>query len=286
MEQKIIIGTMRWGSWGKNLLLKDATDLIEFCYDNEMKTFDLADIYGAYTTENFFGDAFKTSHISRESLYLITKCGIQNPGENANYKIKAYNTTSKYIIQQTEQSLQNIQTDYIDELLIHRPSPLMHPEEIAEAYFQLHKAGKIKKLGVSNFSHTQFSIMNEYIPLSNNQVELSLSKTENLFNDTLLSAIKYKFQPQIWSPLGSYFTESSERNNKIQARVIEISEKYSVTETEILLSWVMQHPSKPNPIIGSTDKERISLAKKSLDVILENEDWFTLLETSRGHRVA
>ncbi len=151
----IIAGTMSWGVWGKNYSTHQMATLLECCLQNGITSFDHADIYGDYTTEAAFGVAFKESNIKREEVQFISKCGIQLLGGTRNNAIKYYDYSKEYIINSVEQSLKNLHTDYLDVLLLHRPSPLMHADEIAEAINNLKKDGKIISFGVSNFSPSQ-----------------------------------------------------------------------------------------------------------------------------------
>ena len=136
---KIIAGTMTWGNWGKQFSKKEMVAFMHHCIEQQITTFDHADIYGGYTNESQFGDAYAISGIDREHIQLISKCGIQYITENRNNKVKHYNYSKDYIIWSTENSLKHLKTDYLDLLLLHRPSPLMHPNEIAEAITILKK---------------------------------------------------------------------------------------------------------------------------------------------------
>jgi len=152
---RIISGVMTWGEWGKNLNTKEVAQLISHTVDQGITTIDHADIYGNYTTEALFGGGFKASSLNRNAIQIITKCGIQHLCPNRDNKVKHYNYSKDYIIWSAEKSLKNLQTDYIDLLLLHRPSPLMNPAEIAEAVQKLLKDGKILHVGVSNFTPPQ-----------------------------------------------------------------------------------------------------------------------------------
>lgn len=285
MNPNFIVGTMRWGISGKNLSEKQIALLIENLYAENLNSFDLADIYGNYTTEKLFGNALKSSSITREKIYLITKFGIQYPCKNNNYTVKAYNTTPKYIIQQVENSLRNLQTDYLDLLLIHRPNPLMNYDEVAETFCQLQQQGKVKEFGVSNFNTQEFTYLNSLFPLKTNQVEFSLTNLENMNNGTLLQMQSLKIRPQIWSPLGNYFNETNEQKLRIETIISSLAKKYSVSNTEILLAFILKHPSNPIIIFGSSNFERIKNAINSLNIELENDDWFLLLQNSQGKKV-
>ena len=206
-KSKIIIGCMSWGNWGKRLPTKEQVELITFCMEQGNTTFDHADIYGDYTTEAAFGKALAESKIAREELQLITKCGIQYTGQTRKNKVKHYDYTKDYIIWSVEESLKNLKTDYLDLLLLHRPSPLMSPDKIAEAVNTLKDSGKILKFGVSNFTPSQTSLLLDKIEVSANQVEFSLTHHEAMHNGSLDQMIQHSIQPMSWSPLGSIFKE-------------------------------------------------------------------------------
>ena len=260
--------------------------MIEFCVENENTLFDHADLYGDYTTEAEFGVAFKTSSVSRVSIQLITKCGIQNPGETRNNKVKHYNYAKDYIIWSAEQSLKNLRTDYLDTFLLHRPSPLMNPTEIAEAITILKDAGKIVNFGVSNFTPSQVNLISDHISIDVNQVEFSLTQNSAMNNGTLDQMLQKKIQPMSWSPLGSVFREETYQTKSIKELLKRFSKKYNCTEDALLLAWILKHPAKVSPVIGTTNKQRILNANKALEINLELEDWFLLLEASNGQEVA
>ena len=154
----IVAGTMNWGIWDKKLSTSEMIHLINICIENKISTFDHADIYGSYTTEAEFGKAFTESKIAREKIQLISKCGIQLEGSRKN-AIKHYDYSKEYIIWSAENSLKNLQTDYLDVFLLHRPSPLMVADEIAEAVEKLKKDGKIIDFGLSNFTSGSLAIL-------------------------------------------------------------------------------------------------------------------------------
>ena len=135
---------MNWGVWGKNLSEILMTELIEKSVSLGINTFDHADIYGGYTTEKSFGNALSLSKIDRESIFLISKCGIQYPSDKRPLKVKYYDYSKDHIRFSVENSLKNLKTDYLDVLLLHRPSPLMNPKEISEEIDKLKEEGKIK----------------------------------------------------------------------------------------------------------------------------------------------
>ncbi len=282
---KIIIGCMSWGAWGKQLSTKAQAELIQFCLENGFTNFDHADIYGDYTTEAEFGLAWKESGVDREELQLISKCGIQYVGKTRNNSIKHYNYSKEYIIWSAEESLRNLQTEYLDTFLLHRPSPLMHPDEIAEAITALQSSGKIRAFGVSNFTPSQVDLVASKIPVSVNQIEFSLTQNTAMYDGTLDQMLQKNIQPMCWSPLGSVFKEKTEQTDRIHAVLKTLSDKYDLTPDALLLAWILSHPAQVSPVIGTTNKERIVHAKRALEMTLELEDWFLMLEAGEGRKV-
>lgn len=281
----IIIGAMRWGIWGTNHSEKEVQKLIETSLEEGFSTFDHADLYGDYTTEKLFGDAFSQMNINREEVQLISKCGIEMPCENRNYQIKSYNYSKGHILKSVENSLGNLQTEYLDLLLLHRPSPLMNPQEIGEAFEELREKKWVRDFGVSNFSPSQFELINDVFPLITNQVEISINQTDAFDDGTLDQLMRKGLQPMAWSVLGNYFSKESEQNSRIRLVLVELCKKYNVDENQILLAFILKHPSRILPVIGTSRWEMIKKFKESLDINLEREDWFKLLEASQGKEV-
>ncbi|MBP6756138.1 MAG: aldo/keto reductase [Bacteroidia bacterium] len=293
MYQKIISGVMSWGVWGKNLSQSEMIKQLQFCLDNDISTFDHADIYGGYTTEESFGKALNKSDINRTQIQLISKCGICYPNNdknqfvsyNKNYKIKHYRYDKEYIINSVENSLRNLQTDYLDLLLLHRPSPLMDFDIIKEALYQLVKDGKIINHGVSNFTQSQLALANSKFQINANQLEFSLTSHLAMNNGILDFMQQQKITAMAWSPLGTYLSESNEQNNRISTIITPLAHKYNVEIDQLLLAWILKHPANIHPVIGTTNPERIKRAIESTKINLEIEDWFFLLIASQGHDV-
>ncbi|MEL7222859.1 MAG: aldo/keto reductase, partial [Bacteroidota bacterium] len=193
---RLVAGVMTWGIWGHNLPNKAISALIDHCLDVGVNTFDHADIYGHYTTEEAFGQALKLNPGRRQNMKLISKCGIRLVCEQrpAN-RTKSYDTSKDYIIQSAERSLKNLGTDYLDLLLIHRPNPLLRTDEVAAAVHQLKRQGKILHFGVSNFTPSQFSFLNQYTKLVTNQIEASLLHTDPLFEGTFDQCLEMGIKP-------------------------------------------------------------------------------------------
>ncbi len=280
-----IIGTMSWGAWGKKWSPTEMSHFLSHTYHEGFNAFDMADIYGDHTTEQDFGQAWKLSNISRNKLAYITKAGIVMEKFSADGRTKHYNHTKEYIIQSCEKSLQNLQTDYLDVFLIHRPGPLMSYHDIAEAAMRLIESGKILKFGVSNFTASQLDTMSNLIDIHCNQIECSLRHYTPMLNGDLDVCIKNQIQPMAWAPLGKIFSEKSEENDRILPTLEKLAEKYGCPPELLLYHWLIKHPSKILPVVGTTNEERISALNTYQHVELEQIDWYALWTAALGRRV-
>lgn len=284
-DSTIIAGCMSWGQWGKKLKISEMIPMMYHCLDNNITTFDHADIYGDYSTEEEFGRALHESGIKREDIQLISKCGIQYLGKARNNSVKHYNYSKNYIIWSVENSLKQLKTDYLDALLLHRPSPLMHPYEIMEAVAKLGQEGKILHFGVSNFTPSQMQLIASEVPVTINQIEFSLTQNSAMNDGTLDYMLQHKITPMAWSPLGNVFKEDTEQTRRIHRQLGALRDKYNATEDQLLLAWILKHPAGIYPVIGTTNKQRIEDASKAKNIALELEDWFHILVASQGHKV-
>ena len=282
---RIIIGTMNWGKWGKNFSIKGMSDKIKFCFDQALNTFDHADIYGGYTTESEFGQAFKLSGINRNDLFFISKCGIQYPCDSKNYVIKHYNYSKQHIINSVNNSLSNLNTEYLDLLLLHRPSPLMNTDVISDAVNELIKNGKIKDFGVSNFKPSHIELLSKNVKISWNQIEFSISNSSPMLDGTIDFHQLNDIRTMAWSPLGNFFKLDSPENQRLKKLFKKLNKKYNTNTENLLLAWILEHPSRIHPIIGTTVNERIENACDSLKINLDIEDWFSIFEAQKGERV-
>ena len=278
---KLIAGTMLWGSWGKEMTKAKRIELIETAYDVGISSYDHADIYGNYTTENDFGNAFSESGLSRDNVQFISKCGIAMVCENKPYKTKHYNYSSNYIIDSVHNSLRNLKTEYLDLLLLHRPSPLLNPEEVAKAINFLLDSGKILSFGVSNFTRTQIDLLANFIPIHVNQIEISLTHNEPMFDGQLDYCQRKHILPMSWSPLGILKKPQSQWPSKLQDAIFKLTKKYDCGFASIALAWLLKHPAKIHPILGTTNPNRLIEAQQALQIQLNEEDWFFLLEAVR-----
>ena len=216
---------MNWGVWDKNLSTSEMESTINICLENKITTFDHADIYGAYTTEAAFGKAFASSKISRDSFQFISKCGINQVSENRPTTIKHYDYSKDYLIWSVENSLKNLQTDYLDVLLLHRPSPLMQADEIAEAVSKLKSEGKIIDFGVSNFTASQTELIRQKTEISFNQIQFSATNFEPMLDGSLDYMQINNIQPLSWNPLGTVFREDNEQTRRLKKTTCFVSFK-------------------------------------------------------------
>ena len=282
----IIAGVMNWGVWDKNLNTNEFTHLINLFIENGITTFDHADIYGGYTTEASFGKALSESKIDRKKIQLITKCGIQYVSENRpNNSIKHYEYSKDYIIWSAENSLKNLQTDYLDVFLLHRPSPLMQADEIAEAVSKLKADGKILSFGVSNFTSSQTELLRQKTEISFNQVQFSATHHEAMLDGSFDYMQIHNIKPMAWNPLGTVFRENTDQTFRLRQLLAKLVEKYRIGSDIILLAWIMQHPAGISPVAGTVNSGRIQQLMKAKSLVLDKQDWFAIWTESMGNRV-
>lgn len=276
---------MTWGSWGKNFDAKQTAEMVNLCLENGINTFDHADIYGSYTTEADFGNGFKESSVDRRDVIFISKCGIQYPSDNRPLSIKHYDYSTKHIKWSVENSLKNLQTDYLDLLLLHRPSPLMDLDEIHRAISELMAEGKIRDFGLSNFTPSQTDLIRKRLDVSVNQIEFSATHLAAMTDGSLDHMQLHKIRPMAWSPLGTVFKEENEQTSRIKKLLEKLTEKYHVGTDTILLAWILKHPAGIIPVCGTASAARIKDLMKATEVELELEDWFAVWVESRGSKV-
>jgi predicted oxidoreductase len=275
---------MNWGVWDKNLGVSEMVHMINICVENKISTFDHADIYGGYTTEAQFGKAFTESKVSRERIQLISKCGIQHTDGRPN-NIKHYNFSKEYIIWSVENSLKNLQTDFLDVLLLHRPSPLMIADEIAEAVEKLKSDGKIIDFGLSNFTSSQTSLISQKTKVNYNQIQFSATHHQAMLNGSLDYMQTHNIRPMSWNPLGTVFREDIEQTRRLKKLLLQLVSKYGVGSDTILLAWVLKHPANVIPVAGTVNVARIQALMKATTLQMETEDWFAIWTESMGNRV-
>lgn len=284
---RIIAGAWRMGDW--NWSAQQRLAWIEQCIERGVTTFDHADIYGNYGVEALFGEALALRPDLRKKIQLVSKCGIKLlSDQRPQHQIKSYDYSRKHILWSVENSLKELRTDHLDVLLLHRPSPLMQADEVAEAFTQLQQQGKVLSFGVSNFTPAQFDLLNSRFELVTNQIELSPLHLDPLHDGTLDQLQKDRVAPMIWSPLaqGRIFTDHSERSLRVRQVLERLSQVHEVPISTIVYAWILKHPSRPLPITGSQRMQVIDEAVLALNVQLTDEQWFEIWQASTGHEVA
>ena len=281
---------MNWGDWGKQLSKQDMISLMHRCLENDITTFDHADIYGGFQCEAVFGSALSLDKSLRDKIQIVTKCGIQLVAQNRpDTYIHHYNTTKEYIIWSAENSLKMLRTDYIDLLLVHRPDPLMDADEIASAFVALKQAGKIRHFGVSNFTTSQFELVQSRLdfPLITNQVEFSVLQMAPLNDGVFDLCQQRRIAPMAWSSFagGRIFSGSDDQAGRVKAKLESIAEAHHAKIDQIALAWILKHPVNVLPILGTGKLDRIKSAVESLNIDLTHQEWFSLWEASMGHEV-
>lgn len=284
---RLIAGAWRWHTVSSDTLER----LIQTSLDMSIITFDHADIYGDHGNEKIFGDVLKRQPALREKMQLITKCGIKFPSQHRpNVRVKHYDTSKGHIIWSAENSLQLLGVDKLDLLLIHRPDPLMNPLEVAEAFTQLKQQGKALHFGVSNFTPAQFEMLQSYLsfPLVTNQIEISLFLPQLLLDGTIDSLMKHRASAMAWSPLGGgkFLAGETESSRRVLEGLNRFGHRLQASPSQLLLAWLLRHPSNIFPVIGTTKPERIAESVKALDIHLDREDWFEMLKWVTGNDVA
>lgn len=286
---QLVQGFWRLSDWEYST--RQTIELIEACLELGITTFDHADIYGEYTCEELFGDAWKEMKIPRESVEIVTKCGIKLPSDRRpDHHIKSYDTSKQHILQSVDHSLKLLRADYIDVLLIHRPDPLMNADEVAEAFTQLRESGKVRYFGVSNFVPSQFQLLATRLdfPLVTNQIEYSVLCIDEQDNGTIDLCQQLGIRPMAWSPFGGgkLFRGPSDQAMRVRKTLIDISIEMDEPEIDQLaLAWILAHPVQFLPVLGTGKIERIRSAVKSLEITLTREQWYSVWIASKGHAV-
>lgn len=283
---RIIHGHWRLADW--DLTEQETLQLLEQCLELGITTIDTANIYGKYRCEELFGNALALKPELRGKMEIVTKCGIKL--ESKGFRLNHYDSSKDHIIESAERSLRKLRTDYIDVLLIHRPDVLTNPEEVAEAFLSLKKAGKVRHFGVSNFLPSQVKMLNAYLdmPLVTNQVELSVLYRDHFENGVVDQCIEKKMPPMAWSPLnrGIIFNSQEEHPARVRTTLEKIAEELGASNIdEVMYAWLMYHPANIMPIVGSGKIERIQTAVNALSLSMNREQWYEIWVSSRGKNV-
>lgn len=286
---RLVAGVMRLAEW--DLTPGERVAWIEACLAMGITTFDHADIYGDYRCEELFGEALALDPALRARMQLVTKCGIKLVSERRPaHQLKSYDTGPGHIVASVERSLQNLHTDYVDLLLIHRPDPLMNPAEVAEAFQKLHQDGQVLHFGVSNFSPSQFDLLSSYLdrPLVTNQIEVSLLHLQALYDGALDQCQQRRIVPMAWSPLGGgrLFHSAAEQTRQLRLFLQAVGEELGgASVAQVALAWLLRHPAGIVPVLGSGRVERLREAADAAALHLTREQWFAILRAAAGRDV-
>ncbi|WP_274005904.1 aldo/keto reductase [Vibrio parahaemolyticus] len=286
---ELVQGYWRAADWG--MTAQERLSFLKQHIELGITTVDHADIYGNYECEALFGEALALDKSVRDQIQIVTKCDINLCGDKTpERKINHYDTSSAHIYQSVNNSLERLNVDEIDVLLIHRPDVLMDADEVAEAFTELHKVGKVKHFGVSNFTPRQFELLQSRLgkSLVTNQVEINPLNFEVAHDGTLDQMQMLRTRPMAWSCLGggSIFSGESEQAILVRNELEAIREEVGATSIDqVIYAWVRRLPSKPIPIIGSGKIERVQTAVNALNIELTREQWYRVWVASKGHGV-
>jgi predicted oxidoreductase len=266
-------------------------------YETGFTFFDHADVYADGVAEKVFGDVLKQTSGMRERVVITTKCGIRRKGVPNPDSPYRYDFSAEHIIKSCEQSLKRLGVETIDIYQLHRPDYLMDPAEVGDAFNKLKQQGKVREFGVSNFKPHQLSLLQSACSfrLIVHQVEISLGKLDCFDNGTLDQCFAEKISPLAWSPLaGGRLADtlpidinSPEHARRIGLRetLDDIGRDYGVTRTIVALAWLLKHPAKIVPIIGSVKPEHIREAAQAYKLQLSRDEWYRMMEAARGERL-
>ncbi len=285
-NSRFILGLWRIDQWGMSA--EQMAGLVSACLDLGINTFDLADIYGDYRCESIFGAALRANPALKSRIRLIGKCGIAlvTPARPA-HRVKHYNTGREHITASVENSLVCLGVERLDLLLIHRPDPLLHADEVADTFAQLKREGKVDGLGVSNFLPQQLDLlqskMNE--PLRTNQIEISLLHLESLSDGTLDQCQRLGITPQAWSPLAGGALTQLREESALGRALFRTSNELGVTREQLAIAWLLRHPARISPVLGSGKLPHIRALVEAQNLVLDRQPWFELLEAAAGREV-
>ena len=288
----LVQGYWRMGEWGMDpqsrlTFLKQHVEL-------GITTVDHAHVYGSAqaSCETLFGEALKLDPTMRNKIEIISKCGIEVMRSDApSHYVNHYNSSQSSIISSVETSLQRLGVEQLDILLIHRPDILMDADDVAQAAERLKHQGKIKHLGVSNFTPSQFALLQSRwdSPLVTNQVEINPVNLAVTEDGTLDQLQQLAIRPMAWSCLagGTLFDVSSDKMQRLHKTLNEIKQEVGAESIDqVVFAWILKLPSRPLPIIGSGNIERVRSTVAATELILSNQQWYRIWVASKGHGVA
>lgn len=270
---------------------------VQAAFEAGFTLFDLADIYGEGACERIFGQALKESPALRQRALVATKCGIRKKGDPNHDSPYRYDFSAEYIVSSCEGSLKRMGVETVHLYQLHRPDFLGDPDEVADAFGRLKKAGKALEFGVSNFRPSQLAALQKAcpMPLIANQVEISLLKPQSLCDGTLDQCLAEKITPMAWSPLaggrladnGPIDLQTADHAHRIHIRDMLdlVARERGVTRSVTALAWLLKHPARIVPIIGTTHPERIRDAINATEIELTRDEWYRLMEAAYGQRL-
>ena len=278
-----IYGFYRWNE--QDISLSKMEGIVDLCLELGINTFDHADIYGGYQCEEMFGEIIRGKRIKREDIVLFTKCGLVVPHPSQpDVRVKYYDTSKDHITKSIENSLRRLRTDYIDIFLLNQLDPLSDLEETAITLQKLRDSGKVKNIGVVNFSVFQHQLLSSYlrIPIVTNHIELNLLNT-SAFDNGQIDYLKQKYmRPLATAPLaeGQIANSIEKRPLLIRRKLEELSPKYNANIESIAVAWVVKLGALP--LIGTTNEQRIRNIVAAFAIDLDKQDWYELYDASRG----
>ncbi len=290
---RLVYGCMRIGGDGSIEARDRGKAAVRAAFDAGYTAFDHADIYGEGACERLFGEVLRESPALRERAIIIGKCGIRKAGDPTAHAPARYDFSREHILRSVDGSLERLGIAHLDILLLHRPDYLFDTREVAATFDVLHAAGKVAHFGVSNFTPSQVDLLRAASrhPLLINQVEINLHNTSAITGGVLDQCQRLGMTPQAWCPIAAvaYPAWGNTFDAADEARLRrEIDRQCDVYETQdwlIALAWLLRHPARIAPIIGSTTPERIARAVEALDIPYRREDWYRLLEARNGQPV-
>ena len=262
---------------------------IDLCLEQGITSFDHADIYGDYQCEALFGKALAQSPELRGQMQLISKCNIAlTSARFPNRRVKHYDTSAQYITDSVEQALVNLHTDHLDILMMHRPDPLMDAAQTGAALDALVDSGKVKAIGVSNFSRADWQLLQKHMShkLQVNQIEISLLASECFRDGTLADLQTDQIQVMAWSPLaGGALFSTHPVARRLQPLFKSLCERFQCSADQIAIAWLLAHPANIIPVVGTNNLERIKTLSKASEIKLDRETWFELYSAAQGCEV-
>ncbi len=260
---------------------------IEACLAQGITSMDQADIYGDYGAEEVLGGALKASPALRDQIEIVTKCDIVAPaGRHADARVKHYDTSQAHILSSVETSLSLMATDHVDLLLIHRPDPLMDACETGAALDELVASGKVRAIGVSNFKLHDWTLLQSSMksPLATNQIEISLLHNAPFTNGDIAYLQERGIPPMAWSPLGGGDL-FGRKHNKLRDALNFVADMKGVDEAAVAIAWLLAHPARIMPVIGTNRLDRIASIGNARNVEIDRQTWFELYTAALGHEV-